>query len=484
MAAATLQSFGYAFELAAGDLPRMIFWTRVQYVGIVSIPIFWLLLAARYTGRAKWLTKNIIGLMIIFSAVTLVLNYTNAWHHLYYTGLGVDSSGPFPVIVIGKGIWYWINQGYINLAVLLGNMILIAGLRRAGRTTYRQQTLLMILGSLFPWIAYGIYLLGLSPHNIDLTPFGMAMAGPVFALALFRYRLLDIVPVAREAVFTGMSDGVVVIDGLNRLVDFNPAAQRVFPELNDRRFGTPAADMLKDFPQVLDLIHSNEVSIAEIFVDRDGARRYFYVRMSPITSRRLKIIGRALLLNDANEQVLLREKLRALASVDELTGADNRRHFLDQGKKEINRAKRSGHALSVLIVDLDHFKSINDRWGHEAGDLALKEASSRIKNGLRAADVFGRHGGEEFAVLLPETPPEQAILVAERLREAISHPPIRLATGAPVALTASFGVAGVDPVREEALEDLIRAADRAMYQAKTAGRNCVRAAAGVTSAPL
>jgi len=480
---ATFHALGSAFELASADLAGKIFWTRIEYIGIVFIPVFWLLLTARYSGKDKDLTKTVLGSMIFLSTLTLTLNYTNDWHHLYYTSLGLDLSGAFPVIVIGKGIWYWVNQVYINLGILVGTIMLIAGYGR-GSLTYRRQTRLMITASLFPWIGFLVYLAGASPHNIDLTPFGMALSLPLFGLALFRYRLLDIVPIAREAVFSGMGDGVIVMDGAFRLIDFNPAANRLFPQLDARLIGEPVIAIMKDHPQILDLIKIGQDTTAEINLDQNEGRPFYHVRISPIMNRRGRTIGRALLFSETTEQVLLREKLRSLATLDELTGACNRRYFTEQGRKEIARAKRHSRALSVIVIDLDHFKAINDRWGHEAGDVVLRGASGRIRNELRSADIFGRHGGEEFSIMLPATPPDQAVLVAERLRKAITETPYRLLSGASVNLTASLGTAGMAVIAEQTLEDLIRAADRAMYQAKAAGRDCVRSAAEVTSVPV
>jgi diguanylate cyclase (GGDEF)-like protein len=482
-AAATFHAFGSAFELASVDMAGKIFWTRIEYIGIVFIPVFWLLLAARFSGRDKDLTKTVLGTMIFLSTLTLALNYTNDWHHLYYTSLSLDTSGSFPVIVIGKGVWYWVNQVYINLGLLAGTIMFIAGYGR-GSLTYRRQARLMITASLFPWIGFLAYLAGASPHHIDLTPFGMALSLPFFALALFRYRLLDIVPIAREAVFTGMSDGVIVMDVACRLIDFNPAASRLFPQLDGRLIGEPVVAVMKDHPEILDLLRAGQDAAAEIRVDRGDDHPFFHIRISPITNRRGRMIGRALLFSETTEQVMLREKLRALATIDELTGACNRSHFAEQGRKEIARAKRHERALSAIIIDLDHFKAINDRWGHEAGDVVLRGSSGRIRNELRAADIFGRHGGDEFAILLPETPPDQAGLVAERLRKTLAEMPYRLLSGASVNLTASLGTAGVAAVGAQTLEDLIRAADRAMYQAKSAGRDCVRSASEVPSIPV
>jgi diguanylate cyclase (GGDEF)-like protein len=484
LAAATmLYSFGYAFELASPDLGGMMFWTRIEYFGIVFIPVFWLLLTSRYTGKDETLTKPIIGTLIGLSLLIFVLNVTDDWHHLFYSSLGVDTTGPFPLIIIGRGLGYWLNQVYINVSLLIGMLLLISGYRRSS-LTFRHQTRFMILGSLIPWAGFAVYIAGGSPHHVDLTPFGLALAVPIYALALFRYHLLDLVPIAREAVFAGMTDGVIVLDGKNRLIDFNPAAEKLFPELDIRRFGEPAAGMMKNHPQILDLLGSGREPVAEIDIEQDKERRFYHVRLSPISSRQDKFLGRALLFSEATEQVMLREKLRTLASFDEMTGAYNRRHFTEISKKELGRAKRHGHALSVILIDLDHFKAVNDRWGHEAGDIVLRGVSARIKNELREADLFSRYGGDECAVLLPETAPDQAAIVAERLRAAIGASAYKLLSGASVTVTASLGSAGVVKVAEETLEDLIRAADRAMYQAKTAGRNCAVAAEKVTSTPI
>jgi hypothetical protein len=147
-AVVTLHAFGSAFELASRDLAGKIFWTRIEYIGIVFIPVFWVLLAARYSGKDRDLSKTVLGSMIFMSTLTLALNFTNDWHHLYYSSLSLDSTGYFPVIVIGKSVWYWVNQVYINLAMVAGTLIFIAGYGR-GSLTYRRQTRLMIIASLF-----------------------------------------------------------------------------------------------------------------------------------------------------------------------------------------------------------------------------------------------------------------------------------------------------------------------------------------------
>lgn len=156
---------------------------------------------------------------------------------------------------------------------------------------------------------------------------------------------------------------------------------------------------------------------------------------------------------------------------DPLTGTLNRRALFEELPREIARARRGHRPLSVLIADLDHFKRVNDTYGHQAGDEALVAFAAALQNGLRAADRLARYGGEEFVVVLPETGPEEARVVAERLRKAVAA--VRLAHGdATIAFTASFGVVGGCPTADDP-EALIGQADRALYQAKDGGRNRV-----------
>jgi len=481
LTANAIYSFGYALELSSSQVQSMLVWTRIEYVGIAAIPVFWILVSALFAGRTRWLTKPMLGSMIGLSLLTLVLNWTSPLHRLFYRSIGVSTNTPFPLLQTVKGTYYWIFQVYMNLALVAGTLILAAALFRAP-AAYRRQAMIMVFGALVPWIGYAVYILGYSPYGIDTGPFGLILTGPIFAVGLFRFRLLDVVPVAREAVFLGMTEGVIVIDDADRIIDRNPAAQRLFPGLGPAAIGKSLVEALARYPAARDLLSRAAAPGAELGVEVDGRQRYYQVRLSPIRSRRGRVLCRALSFSDSTEQAILRQRLASLAATDELTGAANRRAFLEQGRRELARAKRGGHALSLIILDLDHFKSINDRWGHAAGDAALVEACRRQRSGLRAADALGRHGGEEFAVLLPETPPVQAVQAAERLRAALADTPLSIGEDKAVTLTASFGVAGLDKVGPETVEDLVRAADRAMYRAKADGRACVRAADGL--APL
>ena len=166
-----------------------------------------------------------------------------------------------------------------------------------------------------------------------------------------------------------------------------------------------------------------------------------------------------------------REALAQLATTDALTGAYNRRYLMEVGNYEVRRASRYGRPLSMLLIDADHFKDINDRWGHGAGDLVLKALSRTIEQNLRQTDVSARIGGEEFVVLLPETPLESAQTLADRLRVAIEMISVQVAANATAGLTVSVGVAMLR--HDETLDQLMSRADRCLYDAKGMGRNQV-----------
>ena len=162
----------------------------------------------------------------------------------------------------------------------------------------------------------------------------------------------------------------------------------------------------------------------------------------------------------------------ALLALVPLTGASNRRHFMERLAIEWERARREGIALSLLAIDLDHFKDVNDEHGHQAGDEVLRRFVAEARTVLRPADLLGRTGGEEFAVLLPDSDAERATAVAERLRARMADTVQKVRTEKPLRVTASIGVASFGPDGESG-DKVFRAADKRLYKAKNQGRNRV-----------
>ena len=182
-------------------------------------------------------------------------------------------------------------------------------------------------------------------------------------------------------------------------------------------------------------------------------------------------VARANLAAEVEERRQLEKRLRELAMTDALTGAANRRAFMAAADREYARARRYRLPLAVVAIDIDHFKRINDTFGHAAGDVALQAVAAACNEQIRASDYFGRLGGEEFAILLPETDCEPALALAERLRVSIAAMHVT-ADDAVMTMTSSFGVATLGPADADA-SNLLQRADEALYAAKRGGRNRV-----------
>jgi diguanylate cyclase (GGDEF)-like protein len=177
------------------------------------------------------------------------------------------------------------------------------------------------------------------------------------------------------------------------------------------------------------------------------------------------------------ENAVNRERLRIAGLTDSLTGLYNRRHLQHRLEQELARAGRYGHSLACLFIDADHFKRINDTYGHPAGDQVLIALAQRLRSHLRGSDLASRYGGEEFAVLLPQTDAASACRLAERIRLGVECEPVPLEDGRKVHLSVSIGVAALadrtTQTPAEAGAALLRQADEAVYRAKSDGRNRV-----------
>ncbi|MEN8177002.1 MAG: diguanylate cyclase [Pseudomonadota bacterium] len=185
-----------------------------------------------------------------------------------------------------------------------------------------------------------------------------------------------------------------------------------------------------------------------------------------------KMVGTSM---DITDRKRLEEKLKFQAVHDQLTGLYNRRVLEERLSDEVDRAVRYNHSLSVFMLDIDHFKRINDNHGHPAGDIALTTLASILEKTTRKTDFLARYGGEEFVVILPETPLDTALLLAERLREEVSNQPVTIDDELRVEVTASIGIACF-PEHTQSPQELLGIADKALYKAKRDGRNRVSSA--------
>lgn len=204
----------------------------------------------------------------------------------------------------------------------------------------------------------------------------------------------------------------------------------------------------------------------------DGQLRHFLSVKFPIFDQNGELYATGLIATDITSLRQLNNELKLLADTDGLTGLHNRRKFFEIGQQEVQRAQRYNFALSLVMFDLDHFKAINDQFGHAVGDRVLCDFAHLLAGKVRSNDSLGRLGGEEFAVLMPHTSVTQAVSWVERLQKRLRNWALKLDDGSTVRLSVSAGISPLD-VDHNNFEQMLSRADGLLYEAKAAGRDCV-----------
>lgn len=295
-----LYSVGYAFELTCHTLPQVMSWIRVEYLGNSFLPFFLIIMVSGYAGLEIRKKPWLVFVSLPLSLTTLILNYTNEYHHLYYRTIRLGQYGSFPVVLLTRGPWYWVQVIYVYSAMAFCIIILFQMRRREG-PLFRKQSNIIIWSMLVPWLASLFYLFGLNPLNLDLVPFGFTIMGLIAARGLFFHRIFDLSPIAREKLFENIRDGVIVLDLGNRIVDYNPTAKNILQELNPVEIGRPGIDIGHDYPELAKQVASN-LEWDEFYVTVGTSRKCIESRLSLISSEAKESIGKMIILSDITEQ--------------------------------------------------------------------------------------------------------------------------------------------------------------------------------------
>ena len=305
----SIYSFGYAFEILCTSIEWVKFWIKVEYLGVAFLPVAWLIFALNFTGYKEIIKKSTLMLLNIVPVVTLIMNYTNDFHHLFYKKLYMNNDGIFPIVELIKGPWYWVNIAYTYIAMLIGLIIFILAYFKAV-SIVRKQILLLIIAWVIPWISDIVYMLRLLPFDVDLCPLAFSLSGIISSFALLKFKLLKLTPIALEKVFSNMLDGVIILDFENNIVNFNNSSKNIISELNDIEAGDKKIDeVLKEYKEVLKAVNSNSYNESLISIKNKEQLRYYKMNINNIYENTGEIIGKILILNDITEIELQRKKL-------------------------------------------------------------------------------------------------------------------------------------------------------------------------------
>jgi PAS domain S-box-containing protein len=303
-------ALSYGFELSSTTLEQMLFWINVEYLGIAFMPAFWLLFIVKFTGRDKWLsTRNFIWIIII-PLITLMMVWTNQFHHLHYKSVSVDNSGSFPLLKIETGPWYLIHTIYFYILLAWGVWLLLNKYRKSD-TVFKRQNLIILLAAFIPWFANLAYLFGFRPMgHIDSTPFAFVLTVLMLSIGLVRFRLLDIIPIAREKVLEAMKEGLIVTDNLDRIIDLNREIKKILSISGENLIGKNIDFVFPNQPELFEYIFGRKDGRIKIELQRNGYPVFLEVSITALFEDENSFNGLIILTRDITGQVEIENQLR------------------------------------------------------------------------------------------------------------------------------------------------------------------------------
>lgn len=468
-----LWSAGQLLGTLTTDLDAKILFSKLQYPAIALLPVAWFAFALTYTQRIRSVASPLLITLSALPIMTIVMAWTNELHQLVWAAARLETTAGFVGLALEYGPWFHLNTAYAYALVIAGTLILAYELSASHR--HRRALVAVVLA---PLIVIALNLVYLTDWNyplpfIDPTPLGLALATAVMAHGLLHSGLLSLSPALHREVVEQLEDAVVVLDAEGVIIDANPAGMTLLVPEGGAAIGHPIDTLLPH--QHLSRLGASQDAAAEATVDL----RTYHVRASRLAGNGDRDATVVLVFRDLTERLEALAELRKvklelerLSYTDALTGLHNRRSFMERMHQECERVRRQQQTLTLVMLDLNRFKDVNERFGHEIGDQVLRHVARQVQQCSRVCDVSARLGGEEFGLLLPGTDRDGALRLAERLRLAIADYPFRDAQGSPFHITASIGVATADDTEAD-WQSLLRRADEALHRAKRSGPDTV-----------
>ena len=482
-------SGAYAMSWSLVGLNEKVLWLKIMYLGVGAVPGLFLIFILKITHNDIWLTSRNLFLISIEPFVMIVLTWFDI--HFMFERIETGRVGGVSVLLIERGPGFWANTGYSYAIILLAFYILgISSLR--ANPFFKRQYLIILFGSIIPLAASILTQINYGAlADLDMAPISFAISSILYAYAIFRHQFMDLLPVARGHLIESMSDGVLVLDEQARIVDINPAMRNFLDGDPISFIGRNVALILKQWSQNAEQLLNGVETRTELKIPKKPSR-YLDLRITPLYDNNQKLYGRLMVFRDVTDRKevekdlrramdrlqtqlieigVLQSQLREQAIRDALTNLFNRRYLEETLERELARAMRESYPLCVIMMDLDFFKEINDTYGHEAGDIVLKTLAETVTRQSRHGDFVCRYGGEEFVLVMPNIGIEKANERARNLHQIIDA--LNIPYGRfNLTTTISMGIAWY-PAHGKTKEELLRAADMAMYVAKNTGRNQV-----------
>ncbi|MBK9926244.1 MAG: PAS domain S-box protein [Anaerolineales bacterium] len=364
----------YIFELAGTDLQTKIPWEGARFAGVVATPVAWLVFAFEYTGRKAWLNWRRLAMLSAIPVITIVILITNESHGLFRISRELVTQGGFLSIKATDGPWFWsVHAPYTYTLIMIGLVLIIRALLR-WPAQYRGQMILILLATLAPIIANLITIFQIIPIQIDLTPFAFTVTGVGMAYALFRHRLLDIAPIARDTIIENMKDGMVILNVHGRIVDINQAARTMIGLSEEKRpIGKQFGDVLSQWPKLIEKYRDVQEADDEISIDIGENLRWYELHLSTLFDENKLRIGRVITVRDITD--------RKLAELLLQESEARFRQIVENASDIIYRADANGYFTyaNPSALHAMGFKDEDELVGKHYLDMVAPEVRHRLK---------------------------------------------------------------------------------------------------------
>ncbi len=307
-----IYSLFYALEISFKTIPEISRFYHLEYLGIPFLATYYLMFTLHYSGKSKWLTIRNKLILYVIPLTTLVMVFTNEYHHLFYKEAELNVSGPFPTFSFSPSIWYFVHQGYVILAMTLSLVFLVKMLKSAA-PIYRQQIQFLLLASTFPFVGYLVYQLHLIPFRIDPVSFTFTLTGIMVYIALVRFKLFNLVPIARSKLFEKIQDLVLVFDHHNRMIDYNQSACLQF-NLSNNDLGKRVTELLGQWPEMTQFLENSESGNLELHNYESGKSHYFNIQTLELDNSKNIKLGKLVVIKDISNLINTEKEFNFTAS--------------------------------------------------------------------------------------------------------------------------------------------------------------------------
>ncbi len=416
MLATSIWAGGYSMELGCDTIPAILKWSQISYIGVVCTPLLWFIFTLQYADWKEILTRRNIFLLATPVTLNLLIKWTNGWHHWYYTSYQLKIEGTIHRIQFTRGDISWVFIMYSYLLLLMGTLVLAWLFIRSPRP-YRNQLGIILVGALVPWLANLVHLFEVDVlSQLDATPMAFTITGMLIAWGLFRLRLLDLVPIARDKVMENIRDGVIIVDIRSRIVDLNSQAAELFSEEARPIIGKPISKVLSGQLDLAALRQAGQETYTPITITSRNSQRDYDLYLSPLKDQRKQLSGWLLVLHDVTERNRAEQALRQQAIILEKQNAelDAFAHTVAHDLKNplavmvgfslwlenLSRISRSGKQMANIIDELLLLANIRSKDDINTAPLAMAEIVEAAEQ--RLSTMIAEYQG---TITLPESWP-------------------------------------------------------------------------------